>query len=281
MTTVNTVAVAQFSQADADKAIAAKMQQAAMAQVVANRQVESLTTIPVKQWNKADAIEVQAKIKKPASKASLARAARLDKIEQEQVTIASLLTSVGMHIGALETETELLRIEAQVHIEQSLREAMKLGLQESMLSGRTVGGKKEDCYMLIVSNMQDFRVGAGLAALSDKVRDNYLCKIRAFVRDRGANKLDLYGNEANKARNANAGKGKGGKAPATNVGNTNPQPISEDAAYGNLAGVPVLLKFMNEWLAVNSNVAALNDFTLAAQDFAKHATALAKAKGIK
>ena len=281
MTTVNTVA--QFSQADADKAIAAKMQQAAMAQVVANRQVESLTTIPVKQWNKADAIEVKATVKKPASKASLARAARLDKIEQEQVTIASLLTSVGMHIGALETETELLRIEAQVHIEQSLREAMKLGLQESMLSGRTVGGKKEDCYMLIVSNMQDFRVGAGLAALSDKVRDNYLCKIRAFVRDRGANKLDLYGNEANKARNANAGKGKGsaGKSAASSVGNNNPQPISEDAAYGNLAGVPVLLKFMNEWLAVNSNVAALNDFTLAAQDFAKHATALAKAKGIK
>lgn len=264
MTDINTVAVeqvAQFSQAD----VAQAMQQAAMAQALANRQVEA---IPVPKWHKGDAIDVDAKEVKKPSKAKLAAQERVNKIEREQGTIASHMTSIGMAMGAFQVESEFMQLDVLSHVENALREAMKLGLVIEHLKA------KADCYNLIVTNWNDFRVEAGRAPLSTGTRDNYMSRIRKFVQDRGANPLDLFGNLAVKAAKKQASKSNSSKGTTKTNEQQAPksatQEITADIDQVQLLpmlGAPCLVAYLEKWIECNRSTASLANVAKSAADF--------------
>lgn len=265
MTDINTVAaepVAQFNAAD----VAQAMQQAAMAQALANRQVEA---IPVPKWHKGDAIDVDAKEVKKPSKAKLAAIERVNKIEREQGTIASHMTSIGMAMGAFQVESEFMQLDVLSHVENALREAMKLGLVIEHLKA------KADCYNLIVTNWNDFRVEAGRAPLSTGTRDNYMSRIRKFVQDRGANPLDLFGNLAVKEAKKQASKSNSSKAPKSTANEQQApksatQEITADIDQVQLLpmlGAPCLVAYLEKWIECNRSTASLANVAKSAADF--------------
>lgn len=268
--TVAVETVAQFSQAD----LAAAMQQAAMAQAAANRQVKVINeTIPVPKWHKGEAIDVDAKETKKPSKAKLAAMERVSKIEREQGTIASHMTSIGMAMGSFQVESEFLQVDVLAHVENALREAMKLGLVIEHLKA------KADCYTLIVNNWNDFRVGAGRAPLSTGARDNYMSKIRKFVQDRGANPLDLFGNLATKAKKQ-ASKSTSSNATKSTTSEANQAPvksatqeITNDLSQIELLpmlGAPCLVAYLEKWIECNKSTASLAAVAKSAMDFMGH-----------
>lgn len=264
-TTVAVEPVAQFKQEE----LAAAMQQAAMAQAAANRQVQVINEpIPVPKWHKGDAIDVDAKETKKPSKSKLAAIERVNNIEREQGAIASHMASIGMSMGAYGVETELLQCDVLSSVENALREAMKLGLVVEHLKA------KADCYNILVGNWQDFRVEAGRAPLSTGTRDNYMSRIRKFVQDRGANPLDLFGNLAvkeakTKNKSSNAAKtaaSEPSQAPAKSA----TQEIVNDLDQVQLLpmlGAPCLVAYLEKWIECNRSTASLNNVAKSAADF--------------
>jgi hypothetical protein len=101
---------------------------------------------------------------------------------------------IATHTATVEDEQEA--VEQVLTIK--LLEAIKLGVDDKMLSGKTK--PKGSAYIAFVSSLQATRKQLGKKELSDAVRDNYMSKIRKFVEKQGKAPLDLYNNIYNEQR---------------------------------------------------------------------------------
>jgi hypothetical protein len=124
------------------------------------------------------------------------------------------------------------------------------GLTVVMLKAPTKNEPRE-CYTCLVDALQAVRIGAGLKPLKDSTRDNYLSRIRAFVKARGAEPLDLFGNLAVKKAEQErklAVKGEPGSSEDSGDVDTKPQQRELVAARG----IPALHAFLTEWNSQNA-----------------------------
>lgn len=122
-------------------------------------------------------------------KVSAARAFRLS-------TVAH---TIGETIGLYEANKVLTREEVRQEVENYLKTAMKEdGLTEDMLYKPSKNNPGE-LYTIIVDSLNTHYRALHGEDLDVRLRDNRMSKIRAFVRDRGAVPLDLFGTFAAKA----------------------------------------------------------------------------------
>lgn len=171
--------------------------------------------------------------------------------------LTSSLKSVGTDLGKYISRVSRERGKLIETVKAGIDIAMQEGLAVDMLKAPTKT-KAMPCYTALVSSLEK----AAGANYDPRIRDNYISKIRAYVKDRGANELDLFGNiAAAKARDA-------AKLQATPVSGTEPNggdngdEDSDDEAVPvkkgvtnqllpKLEGLKPLHEFMVAWLAAN------------------------------
>lgn len=211
--------------------------------------------------------------KNPAVKAKLSKAERdAEAADKKAATLGDIMQRVGDELGAYTVEHDLLQIDVRTSIEEHLRTAMKMGLEVAMLKAPTKAEPRE-CYTCLVDALNAQRRGAGLKLLSDATRDNYMTRIRAFVRDRGANPLDLFGNLAVKAKKE-AAKQAAQPAPAASseaetddaVEEVASKPAVSHASAEKLFGATPLAQFLTAWVAENQTNVAAGKFVAMATD---------------
>lgn len=223
--------------------------------------------------------------------------------------LGTIFGNIGDTIGNASVETDYVRESAIEQVESYLKEAMtKHGLQVEMLKAPSKQNPGE-LWTIIVDAMNIPRRYAYCAKhnakekdeskhitpetmtadqkveadLRTSVRDNYLSKIRNFIRDRGANPLDLYGNiaqaKADKERklaNAKAKEAvdaaKQSSSKETHVESeesTSEESTSEEKApVMNAKGAVALRDFLSLWIAQNNEgkVSAELEFLLDTAD---------------
>lgn len=176
------------------------------------------------------------------------------KANQKAATIGDLVQRIGDEIGHFSADQDIGRGMLQETIEGLLRDAMKAGLTVEMLKAPTKASPQE-CYVALVDAINAPRVAIGLDALKNSVRDNYLSKIRAFLKARGAEPLDLFGNRA-KAGKFNPAKKVTASAEAdeSEAERVTLRTVSFNTKQGtdeSLIGLPALQKFLNAWIDAN------------------------------
>lgn len=192
---------------------------------------------------------------------------------------ATAVANAGALLGAFSAEHELSQDECRVAIENLLRENMSV-LTDDMFS------RKHEVGMLYINNINQARNAAGMADLAMGSQYNYMSRTKAFITARGAEPLDLFGNFAvakQAAEKALSGSKDKKVTKSTNKGAKETIPVGNNNAveFGELAGVQPLLHFVNEWLAVNKGVPALESFVKHVGDLQLMVTNIAKAQGIK
>lgn len=140
------------------------------------------------------------------------------KEDQRCAALGAILSQVGDQIGHYEAEKGQLDIDVIVEVKALLDRGMKeYGLTEE---DTYKGTKKEPnpVWHMMVDAMNAPRIAAGLPELGTGTRDNYMSRIRQYLKDRGATPLDLHGSiakeKAMQALRAAAEKSKDDAAPA-------------------------------------------------------------------
>lgn len=184
--------------------------------------------------------------------------------QSDMEVIVTNLNAAGNAIGKYVKSQEKARGALTAAVSGFLSEAMTAGLTVDMLKAPSKAAPQA-CYVAIVSSMEKAR-GTELSAA---VRDNYMSKIRAFVKDRGANALDLFGNLAN------AAKAKAARSPQTPSGVTavvdaeklteqnSGSPANKAVQRGveeKLIGVIPLHQFLGAWLTANPVGSVAGDY---------------------
>lgn len=181
---------------------------------------------------------------------------KADKTNAKYASIGDMMQEAGIEIGTYTAYKDSLQSSVVEHVTTLLKSAMKQGLDVNMLKAPTKDTPRE-AYTCLVDAMNAARVSAGMKELDVRVRDNYMSKIRAFVKDRGANPLDLFGNLATKAKKVAAKSTS--SAPVATQGDTGGKDVGASPAGKTVSfttkeafkGLPALQAFLTEWLAVN------------------------------
>ena len=126
------------------------------------------------------------------AKKSLAVAAL--KAESVQQFIGAKLVEAGEALGTYTVSSEIDKVATVKLVDESLRAAMKAGLQRDMLKAGS------QCYLSFTGAISAVREANELEPISNGTRDNYMSRIRDFISARGAEPLDLYGNIAEAKR---------------------------------------------------------------------------------
>lgn len=128
--------------------------------------------------------------------AKVSLAVRRANEERQAQTLGALISDIGETLGNYSADSEMTKSDTRATIEEYLTVAMKEhGLQVEMLKAPSKTNPGE-LWTILVDAINAPRVACDLPELSTGTRDNYLSRIRAFVRDRGAMPLDLFGNLA-------------------------------------------------------------------------------------
>lgn len=203
----------------------------------------------------------------PAAKPAKSKKVKLSAVERElakknatYATVGDAMAAIGDEIGAYTADKELMQSEVLLDVARHLRAAMKLGLEVNMLKAPTKDMPRE-CYTILVDAINAPRLSAGMDELKPATRDNYLSRIRAFVKARGAVDLDLFGNLRTKELKAVK---KAAPAKSTPVDSDGAEPSEEELATSrtvsfnaksgtpeNLIGLPALNAYMLQWLEAN------------------------------
>jgi hypothetical protein len=133
--------------------------------------------------------------------------------EANDARIGALIADAGDSIGVYTVGLDLDQASTISSVEAAVRDAIALGLtcdKESATGDMLKAPSKTnpgELWTVFVDAINAPRMANGLPELAKGARDNYLSRIRAFVRARGADSLDLYGNiQAAKLRAAAAAK---------------------------------------------------------------------------
>lgn len=184
---------------------------------------------------------------------------KLDKVQRdaakEESKYASLgdaMMQVGESIGYYSVEHDIAQETTIGVVSTILKDAMKQGLEVAMLKAPTKSEPRE-CYTCLVTALQAVRTAAGLTPLKDATRDNYLSRIRAFVKARGAEPLDLFGNIAVKKAEQDRKLNKTAKpVDSADAGDGADTDSSKDSdATPTARGIPALHAFLTEWTKQN------------------------------
>lgn len=226
---------------------------------------------------------VPAKVTKP--KAALSKAAR-DTAKQNAKfgNIGDAMQDIGIELATYTIDKELAQADLRAYVESALRTAMKKhGLQVEMLKASTKN-KTYEAYDCLVNALQGTRIAAGMKPLADATRDNYMSRIKAFVRDRGANPLDLFGNYAVKAAaEKKKAAAKVAAAPAESsegASDTQDAPSTEEADNARmqaLRGLKPLNEFLLAWIDANDVGAVAEKYRVMVSDLQKQLGAVLKA----
>lgn len=224
---------------------------------------------------------------KPAAKKVVAKKAAKRKAKPKALTegmmddakaqlLGSTMSNVGELIGVYTAAQETDQADTVGQVSEFLKDAMRQGLTVEMLKAPTKIAPRE-CYTALVDALQLARQVQGLKAISDATRDNYLSRIRAYVRDRGANPLDLFGNlaaaKAEKERKL-AAKESSKSEKAASIGEENDaddKPVSPGNSSGSIVvrdtrGAPALAAYLATWIEDNTGTVALEKLLQMAGD---------------
>lgn len=218
------------------------------------------TTLPV--TNAVDAVKALTAMQKPESNVhqlvktetkAKSLSAKQQKVSAENKRLGNIgdaLQQVGETIGYYSVETDMLKADVRLAVEEHLKFALSRGLTVEMLKAPSSKNPGE-CWTAIVDALQGVRESAGLDPLKDSTRDNYLSRIRNFVRDRAANPLDLFGNFAvKKAKGAGEKSSLQSEKSQDEEVSTNTEqevPASPDAGKQFAGGVPALYASLKNW----------------------------------
>lgn len=196
------------------------------------------------------------------------------KANQKAATIGDLVQRIGDEIGHFSADQDIGRGMLQETIEGLLRDAIKAGLTVEMLKAPTKASPQE-CYVALVDAINAPRLaldditrerfagvpddvlrakGLLLGELKNSVRDNYLSRIRNFLKSRGAEPLDLFGNIAKAKSKAATKQGVSEASDDDEAERVTARTVSFNAKSGtdeSLIGLPALQKFLNAWIDAN------------------------------
>ncbi|MHB0978452.1 MAG: hypothetical protein ACYC1K_03585 [Minisyncoccota bacterium] len=191
------------------------------------------------------------------------------KVNNKDAHIGLMLCEAGETLGAYTVMAQQDSTTCLEAMTVSLKLAMADGLSVDMLkAGRAA-------YVALVDSFQYVREANGMPPLSNATRDNYLSRIRNFVRDRGANPLDVFGNlkamEQRKAKKEAAPVA----APSSKTELLS-QTIAKKEDSTELNGIAPLQNFLTAWTAANDGNAALLQLRTLAGDLLRIVNATAK-----
>lgn len=191
-----------------------------------------------------------------STKQSLDKSKRTSKKDQAYASVGQLMSCAGETIGHYTVEKDLLQSDTLAAVQSYLNDAMQQGLDEEMLRAPSAS-RTGEAYTCLVTALQETRIAAGMDVLKDSTRDNYMSRIRAYVRDRGANPLDLFGNLKVKAQRAalkaQATKNADGQTEAERATEHHVSPSAQSGTAESMIGLPALHKFLEAWVGANEN----------------------------
>lgn len=213
------------------------------------------------------------------AKKSLAVAAL--KAESVQQFIGAKLVEAGEALGTYTVSSEIDKVATVKLVDESLRAAMKAGLQRDMLKAGS------QCYLSFTGAISAVREANELEPISNGTRDNYMSRIRDFISARGAEPLDLYGNIAEaKRKAAKAVALKEAEKTIATMKGENDDVEDEDVPKAvtitqpkqvDVIGAPALAMFLTAWIAANGKTGALEKIGNMAVDLLN----VCKAQGVK
>lgn len=192
------------------------------------------------------------------------------KVDAKNAILGHSMMQIGEAIGYYSIEQAIAQTDVITTITELLKLAMKNGLEVGMLKASTKNSPRE-CYDCLVNALQGVRSEVEMKPISDATRDNYLSRIRAYVRDRGANPLDLFGNLATKAKKA----AEAAKSTAPEAGDASEDiEVADDVDTKDVSqrqlvaakGLPSLHAFLKEWITQNDVGIVAEKYRLMVQD---------------
>lgn len=180
------------------------------------------------------------------------------KADQVAGSIGDAMQVIGETIGYYTVEKDTLQADTTAVVQKFLKQSMKQGLTVAMLKAPSKANPSE-CYVALVGALQTVRTSAGLKPLADATRDNYMSRIRNFVRDAGVNPLDLFGNLATTAKKEEDKKVvEQAKEITAKLALAKPeseededQELSEDTGKQFTGGIPALHAMLKQWHTAN------------------------------
>lgn len=198
--------------------------------------------------------------------------ARIDatKSNNNDAHIGLMLCEAGETLGAYTVMAQQDSTTCLESMTASLTLAMSDGLTVDMLkAGRAA-------YTALVDSFQNVRTANGMTQLTNATRDNYLSRIRNFVRDRGANPLDVFGNlkaaEQKAAKKAEAAVAVVAESKPVAA----PQAVVADVELPAFNGLAPLQKFLTAWTSANAGSTALLQLHTMASDLLRIVNATTK-----
>lgn len=183
--------------------------------------------------------------------------ARIDatRANNNDAHIGLMLCEAGETLGAYTVMAQQDSTTCLESMTASLTLAMSDGLTVDMLkAGRAA-------YTALVESFQNVRTANGMTQLTNATRDNYASRIRSFVRDRGANPLDVFGNlksaEQKAAKKAEAAVAVAVAVVAESTPVAAPQAVVADVELPAFNGLAPLQKFLAAWTSANAGSTAL------------------------
>lgn len=206
------------------------------------------------------------KATKPVATKTVASKAAEKAWQKKHDAMLERLRNVGTAIGTQEKREKAARGEVLALVNAKLCEAMKAGLTADDLKAPTKNWPGV-FFTAIVTAMEEAR-GAKFETKQEKGnRDNMMTRMRNFLRDRGANPLDLYGNLARTAANKSKQAPRGAQTPTSDTGKTPAELATEQNAGSTknpavkrgveekLIGLEPVAMFVKAWLEANPSVA--------------------------
>lgn len=198
--------------------------------------------------------------------------ARIDatRANNNDAHIGLMLCEAGETLGAYTVMAQQDSTTCLESMTASLTLAMSDGLTVDMLkAGRAA-------YTALVESFQNVRTANGMTQLTNATRDNYASRIRSFVRDRGANPLDVFGNlkaaEQKAAKKAEAAVAVVAESKPVAA----PQAVVADVELPAFNGLAPLQKFLTAWTSANAGSTALLQLHTMASDLLRIVNATTK-----
>jgi hypothetical protein len=173
-----------------------------------------------------------------------------------------LMAETGEAIGMRDVDQVIGKEETIVVVKNALDRMIELGLtcDKDCATGDMLKAPSQsnpgELWTIFVDAINAPRMGAGLEEIAKGTRDNYLSRIREYVRGRGAQPLDLYGNLKAAALKAAKTAAQAKKAAQVSEGgDEGEKPLvgaSDAPAHTeSLKGVAPLVAFLSKYLKEN------------------------------
>jgi hypothetical protein len=170
------------------------------------------------------------------------------------------ISTIGEMIGNYSTSTEFDKADLVANISSVLVAAMKDDdLQAEDLKAPSNSNPGE-LWTVLVDSINAPRLANELPELATGTRDNYLSRIRAFLRARGAEPLDLFGNFAVKKAKAEAAAAQQAKEAVDKAKDSSEESgeVADKNAVVNAKGPVALRDFLAAFIVQNDYKKANN-----------------------